>query len=234
MSQEQYVERVLERFNMKNAKSVSTPLANHFKLSKRSCLTTDEEKKKMVVVPYSSAVESLMYVMVCIRPNIAHAVGVVSRFLSNPSKDYWEAVKWILRYLKGSLRICLCFGGPKPILDGYANADIVDDLDGRKSTFGFLFTFVENLSTTKVEYVAMTVAGKEMVWLKIFLQQLGMKHNMSIIHCDSQSSLDLNRNMMYHSYTKHIDVRYHWLRQAVEEQQFKLEKIHTNKNILLI
>ena len=84
LSQEKYIERVLERFNMKSSKAVSTPLASHLKLSKQMCPTTKEEKEGMTKVPYSLAVGSLMYAMVCTRPDIAHAVGVVSRFLENP------------------------------------------------------------------------------------------------------------------------------------------------------
>ena len=78
---------------MKEAKSVSSPLGNHFKLSRLLCPTTQEEKDKMTCIPYSSAVGSLMYVMVCTRPDIAHAVGVVSRYLSNPGREHCEAVK---------------------------------------------------------------------------------------------------------------------------------------------
>ena len=78
----------------------------------------------------------------------------------------------------------------------------------------------------------MTKAGKEMLWLKRFLQQLGMKQERSIIHCNSQRALDLSKNAMNYSCTKHIDVKYHWLRQAVEEQQFKLEKIYIDKNFV--
>ena len=77
---------------MKDAKPVSMPLASHFKLSKRLCPTTDE-KERMVFVPYSSTVESLMYAMVRTQPDIAHAVGLVSRFLSNSRKEHWQAVK---------------------------------------------------------------------------------------------------------------------------------------------
>ena len=99
LSQERYIERVLERFNMKNAKPVNTPIAAHFKVSKESCPSTNKEEEDMSDVPYSSAVGSLMYAMVCSRPDIAHAVGVVSRFLSNLKKLQWEAVKWIFRYL---------------------------------------------------------------------------------------------------------------------------------------
>ena len=88
LSQERYIERMLERFNIKNLKSVSTPLADHFKLSKRLYPSTRKEKGEMSVVPYSLAIGSLMYAMVCTRPNISHEVGVVSRFLANPGKAH--------------------------------------------------------------------------------------------------------------------------------------------------
>ena len=115
LSQENYIEKVLKRFNMISAKAVSSPLAGHFKLSSSQCPSSDKEKEEMSRVPYASAVGSLMYAMVCTRPDIAHAVGVVSRFLSNPGKEHWAAVKWILRYLRGTSRICLCFGRGEPM-----------------------------------------------------------------------------------------------------------------------
>ena len=82
-----------------------------------------------------------MYAMVCTWLDIAHAIGVVSRFTVNRGKDHWEAVKWIFRYLKGSSKLCSTFGDSKPILEGYVDANWVGDLDGRKSTSGYLFTF---------------------------------------------------------------------------------------------
>jgi Reverse transcriptase (RNA-dependent DNA polymerase) len=88
LSQEKYIERVLERFNMQGAKKVSCPLSNHLKLSKKLCPSTEKENDEMSRVPYSLAVGSLMYSMVCTRPDIAHAVGVVSRFLSNLEKQH--------------------------------------------------------------------------------------------------------------------------------------------------
>ena len=93
LSQKKYIERVLERFNIKNAKPVSIPLASHMKLSKKMCPIAREIKENISKVPYSSVVGSLMYAMVCTRPNIAHAVRVVNRFLRNPEKEHWEAVK---------------------------------------------------------------------------------------------------------------------------------------------
>ena len=117
---------------------MSTPLAGHFKLTSQLCPTSEKEKEEMSKVPYSSAVGSLMYAMVCTRPDIAHAVGVVSRFLSNPGKEHWEAVKWILRYLRGTSRVCLCFGSGEPVLNGYTDAYMARNVDTRKSTSGFL------------------------------------------------------------------------------------------------
>ncbi|RVW22059.1 Retrovirus-related Pol polyprotein from transposon TNT 1-94 [Vitis vinifera] len=188
LSQSEYVKKVLSRFNMNEAKPVSTPLGSHFKLSKEQSSKTDEEGDHMSKVPYASAIGSLMYAMVCTRPDIAHAVGVVSRFMSRPGKQHWEAVKWILRYLKGSLDTCLCFTGASLKLQGYVDADFAGDIDSRKSTTGFVFTLggtaiswtsnlqkIVTLSTTEAEYVAATEAGKEMIWLHGFLDELGKK-----------------------------------------------------------
>ncbi|QHO13807.1 Retrovirus-related Pol polyprotein [Arachis hypogaea] len=104
LSQQKYIEKVLERFSMSNSKPVSTLLASHFKQSSQQC-TSEKEKAEMKKIPYASAVGSLMYAMVCTRQDIAHAVGVVSRFFSNPGKEHWQAVKWILRYFNGTSRV---------------------------------------------------------------------------------------------------------------------------------
>ncbi|GKV15591.1 hypothetical protein SLEP1_g26368 [Rubroshorea leprosula] len=231
LSQEKYVERLLERFNMKHAKPVSTPLANHFKLSKRSCPTTKEEKEKMSPIPYSSIVGSLMYAMVYTRLDIAHAVCVVSRFLSDPGKIHWEAIKWIFRYLRGTTKLCLTFRQTEPLLKGYIDADMAGDLDNRKSILGYLFTFAKEavswqsklqkcvaLSTIEAEYIVATEASKEMLWMKRFLQELALKQKEYVVFCDSQSAIDLSKNTMYHARTKHIDLRYHWLRLVTENK----------------
>ena len=91
-----------------DAKPRTTPLANHFKLSKEQSPKTAEERDHMTLVPYASAVGSLIYAMVYTRPDIAHAVGVVSRYMANPGKKHWEAVKWLLRYLRGTSSTSLC------------------------------------------------------------------------------------------------------------------------------
>ena len=116
LSQELYIEKVLSRFMVNDAKPRTTPLSNHFKLSKEQSPKIAEERDHMTLVPYASAVGTLMYVMVCTRHDIAHAVGVVSRYMANPGKEHWEAVKWLLRYLRGTSSTSLFFGKGKVIL----------------------------------------------------------------------------------------------------------------------
>ena len=93
LSQKSYIEKILERFNLKDCKPVSTPFASHFKLSSSQCPTNEEDKDYMSRILYSSAVGNLMYVMICTRPDLPHAVSVVSRFMHNPDKEHWNAVK---------------------------------------------------------------------------------------------------------------------------------------------
>ena len=103
LSQHSYIQKLLRRFNMHDSKPVSTPIASHFKLSSSQCPSTDSDFDYMSKVPYSSAVSSLMYAMVCSRPDLSYAMSLVSRYMANPGKEHWNAVKWIFRYL----RVCL-------------------------------------------------------------------------------------------------------------------------------
>ncbi|GJS10563.1 retrovirus-related pol polyprotein from transposon TNT 1-94 [Tanacetum coccineum] len=202
ISQEQYIEKVLCRFNM------------------------DKAKVAMVV-----------------QAGLAHAVGVVSRFLSNPGKKHWEAVKWIFRYLRGTYKLGITFGNGKPMLVGFTDSDMVGNKDNMKSTSGYLMTFAGGavlwqsrlqkcmaVSTTEAEYMEATEACKELLWLKRFLQELGFKQQCYAVLCDNQSAIHLAKNLMFHKITKHIDIRYHWIRDAIEDGMFELNKVHTDDN----
>ena len=140
LSQSKYVKKVLSRFNLNETKPVSTPLDSHFKLSKEQSPKIDKERDHMSRVPYASAIGSLMYAMVCTRPDIAHVVGVVSKFMSRPGKQHWEVVKWILRYFKGSSDTCLCFTSASLKLQDYVDVDFASDINSSKSTAEFVFT----------------------------------------------------------------------------------------------
>ena len=196
----------------------------------------------MSKLPYASAIGS-MYAMVCTMPNIAHAVGVVSRFMSRPRKQHWEAVKWILRYLKGLLDRCLCFTGASLKLQGYVDADFAGDINSKNSTTGFVFTLggtaiswasnlqnIVTLSTTEAEYIVAIEAGKEMIWLYGFLDELGKKQEMGILYSDSESAIFLAKNSAFHSKLKHIQTKYYFVRYLIEDKLVILEKICGSKN----
>ncbi|GJR86456.1 hypothetical protein Tco_0210467 [Tanacetum coccineum] len=172
-------------FNMKDAEARHQPLGDHFKL-----------------------IGSMMYAMVCTRQDIAHALGVVSRFMSNPGREHWEAVKWLLRYLKGTSNDTLCFSKKEVVLEGFSDSDYRGCLDSGKSTTGYIFTvggttvswmsIIQKcvaMSTTEAEYMAITEAGKELVWLKIFLEELDRAQTECVLFCDNQSAIHLVKNL---------------------------------------
>ena len=114
-------------------KPVTTPLVAHFKLSSTLCLHSDEEVDYMSRVSYSSVVGFLMYVMVCMCPDLAYVVSAVSRYMAKPGKEHWKAVQWIMQYLCGSNSVCLQFGGTRDGVAGYVDSDYAGDLDKRGS-----------------------------------------------------------------------------------------------------
>eukprot|EP00253_Pinus_taeda_P034862 PITA_34862 len=143
---------------------------------------TKEEEEDMSRVPYASAIVSLMYEMICTRPNIAHVVGVLSKFMSKPGKEHWTTMKRIFKYLCGTSDYGLCYQG-RPRLDrvldicGFFDADWAGYLDQRRSTSGYVFNlfggavrwmskkqYVVALPTTEAEYMTTTHASKEAVW----------------------------------------------------------------------
>ena len=140
LSQDDYIEKVLQCFSMDNAKVVNTPLPSHLKLTKETCPKTQEEEDKMSKVPYALAIGSLMYAMVCMRPNSTHVVGAVSRYMSHSGIEHWNTVKWIPRYLRGTSRKFLHFWVSTTDLQGYVDSYLAKDIDTRWSTTCYVFT----------------------------------------------------------------------------------------------
>lgn len=129
------------------------------------------------------------------------------------------------------------------MLDGFTDSDMSGHVDTAKSTSGYLMTFggaavswqsrlqkCVALSTTEEEYIAAVEAGKELLWMRNFLEELGLDQGNYLLHCDSQSAIHLAKNATFHSRTKHIKRRYHWIREAIEDKSFELIKIHTSEN----
>ena len=160
--------------------------------------------------------------MVCTRPDIAHAVGVVRRYTSHPGIEHCNAIKWILKYLRGTSSKCLHFGGSTTNLQGYVDLDLAGDIDTRWSTIGYVFTVggvvkrwvsrlqkVHVLCTIEEKYVVSIEAAKEMIWLQFFLEELGHPHKDNYLFIDSQSVIHLAKNLALHSKNKHILMQEH-------------------------
>ncbi|WVY90035.1 hypothetical protein V8G54_035549 [Vigna mungo] len=246
LSQECYLQKVISRYRMAESKMANTPVGQHLKLTKEQCPKTEEERKKMESVPFSNGIGSIMYGMVCTRPDVAHGVSVLSQFMVNPGPTHWEALKWMLRYIRGSLGTGLSFqnnfqGGG--YIEGFVDSDFAGCMDTRKSRSGYVFTLfgtavswrstlqsVVALSTTEAEYYALAEGVKEALWLKGLVRELGFDQKSVCVHCDSQSAIHLANHQIYHSRTKHIDVKLHFVRSIVESGDVQICKIASEEN----
>ena len=245
-NQEEYLKKVLKKFNMDKSKSVATPLAAHFKLSKDQAPKTEKEREEMDAIPYASGVGSLMYAMVCTRPDIAHAMSIVSRFIADPGEAHWSALKWIMRYLAGTLSLGLTYSSmnrTETDVIGYVDSDYAGCIDTRRSLTGYVFTMqggcvswksnlqkVVALSSTEAEYMAATEAVKEAIWLKGLASEIGFDSEDVTVFCDNQSALHLIKNPIFHERSKHIDIKLHFIRDIVSNKEVYVKKVHTNHN----
>ena len=155
--------------------------------------------------------------------------------MSNPGKKHWEAVKSVMRYLNGTREVCICFGSKEPGVEGYTDADYAGDMDKRRSTSGYVFMFTggvvswqsrlqncTSISTTEAEYIAASEACKEAIWLARLVRDLGITVEMPTLHCDSQSAIMLAKNPIFHAKTKDIDMKYHFIRDILEDKFLEL------------
>ena len=230
ISQSKYVEEVLVKFGMDQSKPVATPLeagATYFK--------TTEEDKAFDVRKYQQAIGSLTYAAICTRPDISAAVGVMSQFMANPNETHWSGVKRILRYLRGTTDFGLVYDGKSSVnLVGFSDADWAGDVNTRRSTSGYVFQLGNNntitwssrkqatvaKSTTEAEYVALSTATQEAIWLRRLIENLGIDMSApTTMYEDNQGAMDLTKNPKHHGRTKHIDVSHHFVRERVATKE---------------
>jgi Reverse transcriptase (RNA-dependent DNA polymerase) len=245
LSQRQYVLDILERFGLADCNSVTTPLDPSVRLSSAQSPTTPEDIEAMRSVPYLQAVGALMYLAVATRPDIAYSVGVLARFSKNPGPLHWKAVKHLFRYLKGSLDYKLTYSGLHPsseLFTTYTDADHAGNPDNGRSTSGYVVKMgngavswssrlqtIVALSTTEAEFVAATSAGQEILWLRNLFTEFG--YNMdtpSTLYIDNQSALSVAKNPEHHGRMKHLDLRFYWLRDEVEQGRIKVAHLPTD------
>jgi hypothetical protein len=237
LSQKAYIERILVRFGMENATIIGTPLEE----TKLEVSTEDMDIKRQKT--YLSIVGSLMWVSQSLRPDLAFTVGLLSRFSHNPSENHLRVAKRVLRYLKGTAGRSLELGASSPMetaLVGYCDADYAGDSATRRSTTGYIFSYEGStiswgsnrqatvaLSTCEAEYMALAEGIKEGIWLSRVLKDLGQPQDRFTIFCDNQGAIALSENPGKHSRTKHIDVRYHFIRERVDEGAVTIHHVGT-------
>ena len=226
IGQAHYIRKMLERYGLGDANPVSVPMNPNVHLVK-----DDGYSKPVDAVRYQSIVGSLIYAATGTRPDIAQAVAVVSKFNGCPTEANMTAVKRILRYLKGTIDLTLQYvKGSDHGLVGYSDADWAGNLDDRHSTTGNVFLLsgaattwlsrkqpTVTLSTSEAEYVAMSSAAQEIIWLRSLLNELGLStRDPTILFEDNRGAIALSKNPVSHKRTKHIDIRYHFVRETVE------------------
>nr|GFC44394.1 retrovirus-related Pol polyprotein from transposon TNT 1-94 [Tanacetum cinerariifolium] len=179
--------------------------------------------------------------------DIAYAVSIVSRYLANPGKNHWEAVKWILKYLRGTANVGLVYGTNRDNhmdVTGFVDSDYAKDPDKGRSITGYAFLVqgcvvswkatlqhVVALSTTEAEYMALMVAVKEAIWLNGLLEELSVELNRVTVNYDNQGAIHLSQNHVFHERTKHINVCYHFIREVLEAKTVEVLKVGTEHNV---
>ena len=180
----------------------------------------------MSKVPYNSAIGSIMYAMISIRPDVSYALSTMSRYQSDPGESHWTAVKNILKYFRRTKDVFLVYGGEEELtVTGYTDASFQTDKDDSKSQSGFLFTLNSGAvswksskqdtvadSTTEAEYIAASEAAKEGVCMRKFLIELGVFPNASSplnLCCDKNGAIAQAKKPRNHQKNKHVLRKFH-------------------------
>lgn len=239
LCQKSYIESILRRFNLSNCKPMKTPMeVGVFEINE---CTDTENKSSEENWPIRELIGALMYLMLATRPDIAFAVNLCSRFQSKPSQLLWQKLKRILRYLQGTVEYKLFYpNDDNNLLVGYADADWAGDLEGRKSTTGYLFKIVGcvvswttrkqstvALSSTDAEFAALCEAAKEGVWLVSLLEDLSFQKTVFTIFEDNQSCMRLTIKFE-HKRLKHVDVKFNYIKDLITDNVLKVMYVDTN------
>jgi len=246
LSQHKHTLDILQRFHHEHSRPVSTPLDPSISLSKVDSMS-QEEKDFMSGVPYLSAVGSLMYLAIGTRPDIAYAVGLLSRFNSCPAKVHWKAIQRVFQYLKGTLDFCLEFGSSSVggvNLSVFSDSDYAGDTEKARSTSGYASFIgascvnwssrrqdVVAKSTTEAELIAANSGASDGTWLTHLLEELGFPQATPFpLQMDNQSSIKVAKNPEHHGKMKHLDTKYYWIRDQVDLGKLRIEWVPSSDN----
>ncbi|GKD27307.1 hypothetical protein Tco_1233521 [Tanacetum coccineum] len=237
-SQDKYVKDILNKFDFRTIKPASTPIEAHKSLGK------DKEGEEVNVHLYRSMIGCLMY-LTASRPDIMFAVCLCARFQVTPKVSHLHAVKRIFRYLKHQPNLGLWYPKDSPFhLEAFSDSDYAGDNHDRRSTSGGCQYLGRRLvswqckkqtivaiSSTEAEYVAAASCCAQVLWMQNQLLDYGFNFMNTEIHIDNESTICIVRNPVFHSKTKHIQIRHHFIRDCYEQRLINVVKVHTDDNV---
>lgn len=240
ISQSRYIDRLLNHFGMSDCHPVSTPLEPQLKLEKQG-------NGPITKHPYRELVGCLSYLALSSRPDISAAVNLFSRFQSAPTDIHWTHLKRLLRYLKGTRNLGLMYrrSSQADALIGYADADWGNDCEDRRSISGFVYQIFDAtvswtsrkqntvaLSSTEAEYVSLSQATCEAIWIRNLLVELGIPMDKPVkIYEDNQSCIKISEEPREHKRMKHVDIRFHFIRECIQNKIIQPVYISTKEQV---
>jgi hypothetical protein len=254
LDQETHASDLLKKLGMEHCKPIKTPMVDK-DISRRQAPATEAERGAMSSVPYRDGVGSLMWLAGQTRPDIAFPVGVLARFMSDPGQAHWESMKRVLRYVRGTTDARLVYkahGGRQgeeqaavSVLEAYSDADWASDVDGRRSTTGYMVMLNGNLvawsskkqptvalSTAEAEYMGMSAATEELLWVRQFLGELGIPVGRPmVLRTDNQAAQTIANGEVSTQRTKHIDIRHHFVREQAAAKELEIKWVPTQEQL---
>ncbi|CAL1680763.1 unnamed protein product [Lasius platythorax] len=241
LSQRGYIREILERFGMSDCNPISTPVDPNIKLDKAEKISSSDEED----LPYRELVGCLTYLASFTRPDISFAAGYLGQYNNCFDESHWKAAKRVLRYLKGTMDFGLTYYPNSKPLTGYVDSSWGNCHDDRRSQSGFIFILNGSpitwesrkqstvaLSTCEAEYMALTEGAKEAIFMQRFLKELGFDRLGDItIFGDNLGSIKLAENPVFHQRSKHIDIKYHFIRDAIHHGGLKIQHISTEDTV---
>ncbi|KAM1612371.1 hypothetical protein ACFX13_001090 [Malus domestica] len=238
IGQRKYAQEVLEKFNMDQCNPVQNPVVPGLKLTRNGGVEVDS-------TVYRQMVGNLMY-LTATRPDLMFVVSLISRYMERPTEEHLQVAKKVLRYVKGTVDLGIFYkkGGTEE-LTGYTDSDYAGDQDDRKSTSGYVFMMssgavswsskkqpVVTLSTTEAEFIAAASSACQVVWLRRIMESLNQEqYGPTLVYCDNVSAIKLSKNPVLHGRSKHIDIRFHFLRDLVKDGVLELAQCSSQEQV---
>ena len=238
VTQSTYAKNLIKRFAMVTCKTARTPMSTTTKLSR------DEDGRKVDEKLYRAMIGSLLY-LTASRPDLCLSVGICARYQVSPKESHMNAVKRVIKYVKGTLNFGLHYTFETNLnLAGYCDADWTGCVDDRRSTSGGCFFLGNNmvswhskkqncvsLSTAEAEYIALGSCCTQLLWMRQMLVDYGYVSDPMLVHCDNMSAINLTKNPVQHSRTKHVDLRHHFVRELVELKLVIIEHVSSENQL---